>query len=274
MNSQRGNISVNGLTHRADFVQRGNKGYYFLKMLGVKVHRDSSLIVVFNYILEQPYGAVITPRIVYDALSFTGISYFTVQKALVRLYERGVIIKVARGCYKRVKLMEYEEDEVCFVQRGFGCWALNDNVRVFLRVNPLLYRRLIKLGVVLRKGYVLIKDDLCDLRIYGNGLVYAQFRQPLPRGFDFQGYILGLFEAFGDSLLVRDLSGWFHECSLVLPYSEEFKALRDVGYVKVYFSRKFGHIRVEVYTSDWSIVRPALSAARKAIVFALTSKWL
>ena len=132
----------------------------------------------------------------------------------------------------------------------------------------------LRLGVYSRKGYILVKDVLCDLRVYWNGLVYVQFRQPLPRGFDFQGYVLGLFEAFGDFLIIHDLNGWFHECSLVLPYSKEFKALRDVGYVKVYFNRKFSHVRVEVYTWDWARVRPALGAARRAIVGALTSKWI
>ena len=39
----------------------------------------------------------------------------------------------------------------------------------------------LRLGVYSRKDYILIKDFLCDLRVYWNGLVYVQFRQPLLR---------------------------------------------------------------------------------------------
>ncbi|RLE72833.1 MAG: hypothetical protein DRJ37_01880 [Thermoprotei archaeon] len=59
----------------------------------------------------------------------------------------------------------------------------------------------------------------------------------------------------------------------MLPFSEKLEPLMNIGYVKVYFNRRFGHIRVEIYISDWSRVRPALGAARSAIIKALTAKW-
>ena len=55
----------------------------------------------------------------------------------------------------------------------------------------------------------------------------------------------------------------------VASYCPTVGNLRDVGYVKVYFNRKFSHVRVEVYTWDWARVRPALGAARRAVVEAL-----
>jgi len=140
----------------------------------------------------MPEGTIFTPRYIYNAIGIlNNISYWSIQKMLRRISERGLIDRIERGLYRRRRLLEnIWRDEVVFVQRD--CCACVDNVRVFLSVDSLFYRRLRRMGVVGR-GFVLIRDVLCDLRVFENGFVYVQFRQPLPRGFDFVGYVLYLF---------------------------------------------------------------------------------